>query len=405
MAESSKNEINSTNSMEENTNDWLPDAAPETTKSSSSNDNKDTLLPRSASAPIPTPNVTVHVTAPAASVHDDTKYCWVCFATDEDDNLAAWVQPCKCIGTTKWVHQHCLQRWVDVKQRGNSFKRVNCPQCQSEYIIVFPPTGPLIGMMEGFDAMIRRLCPFLAAGVFVGSLYWTAVTYGAITILQIIGHKEGLDMMEQTDPFMLLIGLPTIPVGLVIGRLFRWEDIVLRFIQNRQISGRKFQLLSLFIPINGRTSSSATDTTAAAANDILPGGGGDNDGNNGIGGDPAYSNSVALSTSVSASRILCGAMLLPTFSTIFGRLFFDSIQNNVHRTIMGGLTFIVIKGAIKIYFQQQQFHRRRQRKILEYTEENVQKFGPKAAAAAAAANDMRQHQQFGIAAMRNNIIN
>lgn len=36
---------------------------------------------------------------------DDGRYCWVCFATDEDDKMAAWVQPCKCSGTTKWVHQ------------------------------------------------------------------------------------------------------------------------------------------------------------------------------------------------------------------------------------------------------------------------------------------------------------
>lgn len=34
---------------------------------------------------------------------DNTKSCWVCFATEADDRLAAWVQPCKCIGTTKWV--------------------------------------------------------------------------------------------------------------------------------------------------------------------------------------------------------------------------------------------------------------------------------------------------------------
>lgn len=34
---------------------------------------------------------------------DNVKSCWVCFATEADDRLAAWVQPCKCIGTTKWV--------------------------------------------------------------------------------------------------------------------------------------------------------------------------------------------------------------------------------------------------------------------------------------------------------------
>nr|XP_060498020.1 E3 ubiquitin-protein ligase MARCHF5 [Panthera onca] len=64
--------------------------------------------------------------------------CWVCFATDEDDRTAEWVRPCRCRGSTKWVHQACLQRWVDEKQRGNSTARVACPQCNAEYLIVFP---------------------------------------------------------------------------------------------------------------------------------------------------------------------------------------------------------------------------------------------------------------------------
>lgn len=80
------------------------------------------------------------------------------------------------------VHQNCLQRWVDEKQKGNAFKRVNCPQCQTEYIIVFPEMGTFVSILEGIDSLIKRLSPFLAAGVIVGSLYWTAVTYGAVTV-------------------------------------------------------------------------------------------------------------------------------------------------------------------------------------------------------------------------------
>ena len=48
------------------------------------------------------------------------KHCWVCFATDEDDFSACWVSPCRCRGTAKWVHQECLQRWVDEKLQGSS---------------------------------------------------------------------------------------------------------------------------------------------------------------------------------------------------------------------------------------------------------------------------------------------
>lgn len=180
---------------------------------------------------------------------DDNRYCWVCFATDEEDELAAWVQPCKCSGTTKWVHQNCLQRWVDEKQKGNSLKRVNCPQCQTEYIIIFPEMGTFVGILEGIDTIIKRLSPFLAAGVIVGSLYWTAVTYGAVTVLQVLGHKNGLEVLERTDPLVLLIGLPAIPAGLILGRMISWEEMLLRFIQNRQNAARKFPLLNFILPM------------------------------------------------------------------------------------------------------------------------------------------------------------
>ena len=45
---------------------------------------------------------------------------------------------------------------------------------------------------------------------------------------QVLGHKEGLNVMEQADPLFLLIGLPTIPVMLILGKMVRWEDYLLR---------------------------------------------------------------------------------------------------------------------------------------------------------------------------------
>lgn len=47
-------------------------------------------------------------------------------------------------------------------------------------------------------------------------------------LLQVLGHKEGLNVMEQADPLFLLIGLPTIPLMLILGKMVRWEDYVLR---------------------------------------------------------------------------------------------------------------------------------------------------------------------------------
>ena len=44
--------------------------------------------------------------------------------------------------------------------------------------------------------------------------------------LQSVGHDQGLILMERADPLLLLVSLPLVPVGLVLGKMIRWEDAV-----------------------------------------------------------------------------------------------------------------------------------------------------------------------------------
>lgn len=114
------------------------------------------------------------------------KCCWVCFATEEEDTEALWVQPCNCRGTTKWVHQSCLQRWVDEKEKGGDRGgKITCPQCQTEYIIVYPNMGVCVFLLDSIDTVVMKGSLFFAAGIGIGALYWSAVTYGAITVMQV----------------------------------------------------------------------------------------------------------------------------------------------------------------------------------------------------------------------------
>ena len=205
-----------------------------------------------------------------------SKHCWVCFASEDDDYTASWTSPCKCRGTAKWVHKSCLQRWIDEKQqgfiiavichhstiivddylihidsffKGNSSIEVACPQCNSTYIIIYPKCGMFVKALDIIDRLICKACPFLAGSILVGSVFWTAVTYGAVTVMQVLGHKEGLNLMEKADPLILLIGLPTIPVMLMMGRLIRWEDAVLKFWRKHST---KLPLLNMIFP-SGRS--------------------------------------------------------------------------------------------------------------------------------------------------------
>ena len=62
---------------------------------------------------------------------------------------------------------------------------------------------------------------------------------------QVIGYQEGMALMESADPLVLLVGLPTIPVFLILGKMVRWEDKVLRFLRS---SVAKLPFLQYILP-------------------------------------------------------------------------------------------------------------------------------------------------------------
>lgn len=271
----------------------------------------------------------------------EAKHCWVCFANEDDDYSAQWVSPCKCRGTAKWVHKSCLQRWIDEKQQGNSTVEVACPQCNSTYLIVYPKCGLFVRILDFLDRIICKACPFLAGGILVGSVYWTAVTYGAVTIMQVLGHKEGLNVMEKADPLIMLIGLPAIPMMLMLGRLVRWEDAVLKFWRKHST---KLPLINLIFPNNENQYLPRTPAAAYTSNS-----------------DP-----------ISFTRTVCGGLILPTIATIFGKILFQRINSNFQRSIIGGISFVGLKGIFKIYYKQQQYLRQAHRQIKNFDQQQQQ---------------------------------
>merc|ERR1711936_1260775 len=111
----------------------------------------------------------------------------------------------------------------------------------------FPPSPAVLRLLDTLDKLVGRLCPVVAGGVCVGSLYWTCVTYGAVTVMQVAGHSDGLTLMENADPLLLLVSLPLVPLGLVLGKMVsanktnlmdadfyaqvKWQEPVLHFLR------------------------------------------------------------------------------------------------------------------------------------------------------------------------------
>ncbi len=57
--------------------------------------------------------------------------------------------------------------------------------CSAISFSLLMPPGPLVYVMDLADRIIYKVCPFVAGGIFIGSMYWTAVTYGAVTVMQV----------------------------------------------------------------------------------------------------------------------------------------------------------------------------------------------------------------------------
>ncbi|XP_023169167.2 E3 ubiquitin-protein ligase MARCH5 [Drosophila hydei] len=280
---------------------------------------------------------------PNSARRESERTCWICFATETENLMATWLHPCQCRGSTKWVHESCLYRWIDEKQNGNSRAKVTCMQCQVEYIIIFPKVSRLAIILERFQDIVRHCSLFVAASAFLGSVYWTAVTYGGLTVIQVFGQQRGMEIMEKGDPFILLVGLPFIPVALILSRLIRWEDALLRLWHKRHEIADNLPLVKRLFNRPSNSSLRAGEPAPLSVPD-----------------EP-----------VDFARIFCGGIMLPSIATIMGNIMYRNMTPPLYRTLLGGATFIGVKGILKIYLRQKQYLNKTRRHIVDYTEENV----------------------------------
>ncbi|XP_039498831.1 E3 ubiquitin-protein ligase MARCHF5 [Drosophila santomea] len=285
---------------------------------------------------------------------EDDRMCWICLMGDEDQRRRDWVHPCRCRGTNKWVHESCLSRWVDEKEMLFPDVPVTCNQCRTEYIIVTPPLCRFDTMLERLDMCYERLCPSVLVGILAANVYFSAVTYGALTLLELAGYSAGMKLLQE-DPSLLMILLPSVPTLLLLGRMVRWEDCVIRWLRwyNRRA-----------IP----------DEHLDAAGQPLPGAPLDDgyfdelereypDADGPLG--------AAFGTEQlgRASTSFCIALSLPTISLLLGRTLYAGIyeNNNVLGILLGGVTYVAVKGLASIFLRQSQYQRRRRRFVMDYS--------------------------------------
>lgn len=152
----------------------------------------------------------------------------MCFAAEEDEPGLEWTSPCKCRGATKWVHQDCLQPWIDQKQLGSSTIEVSCPQCQHPYHIVYPTSSPLLYLYEYGNRAITFLSPVILASLTASSLYWVSFTFGVTSASIALGKDRSIEFFSKPESSIVVVILPILPWVILGVKLLRPEVLTLR---------------------------------------------------------------------------------------------------------------------------------------------------------------------------------
>ncbi|OUC41430.1 zinc finger, C3HC4 type [Trichinella nativa] len=242
--------------------------------------------------------------------------CFFCLESKEESKNSNWLNPCLCCGSTKWVHENCLQRWIDVMQMGDSLTPVQCTQCGYQYRLRYPPFPLPMKLLIKVDQAISYACPVLTGAFVFGSIYWIAVTFGGVTFIQVFGDADAYEILSRLHPALLFVLFPAIPISLMSLQLFHWENSVAAMLER------------LLLPRQNPPSAS-------------------------------------VEVAQSFTRSICYALLMPTIASWVGEILLGNvISSSFYRTLAGGLLTMAVKSICEIYFKYQNVSRNRHRQIL-----------------------------------------
>ena len=84
----------------------------------------------------------------------NTNYiCRICLQEDHPNNM---IYPCKCNGTSKYVHKDCLNQWRMMSD--NTDAKYKCFECNYEYQIINYPDSP---------SLLSTFCKFLSNSLII----------------------------------------------------------------------------------------------------------------------------------------------------------------------------------------------------------------------------------------------
>lgn len=149
--------------------------------------------------------------------NSNNKECWICMAKGSEP----LIRPCKCKGSTKYVHYSCFKSFVANK----SIKNKTCTFCKYKYIVKYE-NALFIKIYEFMQKLNQVASTIFFILLFVVICYVVMFIYGFSVIVLFVGYEEMIKHMKYASAkfmigkvgLMLKISysLPCIPFVLIV---------------------------------------------------------------------------------------------------------------------------------------------------------------------------------------------
>jgi len=271
----------------------------------------------------------------------EERMCWICHLTDEDQPALTWISPCGCRGSTKWVHQRCLLRWINNADPACGGDRMCCPNgCGVQYTLAEGSPSMLVQLGDLVNEGVERSVPMMSLAMLLTTVWAGLACYSALTIATVTG-RIGVRALIRADPGIAYLALPMLPLGLIACR----GAFVLPQSAEEQDGAR-----------------AAGDGRAEAAQL--------GEGDQAAGGDEDWNDEwVTASRPHSFSRVAVGGLMFPYLAYGTGRLCFGRARDGTRllHTIVGGIVFLVGKSVAKKVYRHYRLEQLTTRRILDHS--------------------------------------
>lgn len=266
-----------------------------------------------------------------------------------------WISPCRCSGSTKWVHHSCLLRWIN-ESRGVDV--TVCPQCKTPYQVAEPENPLVVRLGSIVDHAVNILSP-VGFGLLATASLWAGLSaYGAVTFAHVCG-RDGRAILRNADPVRLFMVMPAIPLILILVRVR--IAVNLRIARTRATAAPA-PAPAPRVPLDGSGSDTDTDTDGDAEIDAVV-----NAAAPAAGNDELELQLPDIQDHSSVSRLVAGGLVLPYVSSAIGRVLFRTVTlHPLDRTLLGGVVFLVIKGVAKHWYRISRRRTQAHRRIASY---------------------------------------